>query len=698
MHRKCRTENRISKSQIVIEYAYQILDESPNTWVFWVHAETKERLRESYLQIAKKTNIAGCENPEANVVHLVNRWLSNEANGKWLLVLDSANDARVFLDDTSASCASWRSGSSTNPALPSILPESAIGSVIVTSRSHEVACMLAGNNSSTIEVYAMNDRDAFALLQKKFTSLVKQDEAAALASTLGHMPLALTQAAAYINRTPRMNIARYLEEINRDQKRLLDSEQVDIRRDATASNSITKTWQVSFDYLRKRSPSATGLLFLMSLFDRQGIPKSLLERRYTAHEHRLSDFDHDLYMLTSLCFVKLKGSSGDFEMHELVQFITKRWMELNGEIEKWKNLYVGIIDEHFPEGRPENWVICEWLFPQVQAALNNHPHDADALEAWASISWKAAWYLGERGDFDTAYKLALNSLDVREVLLDAEDPEVFDSLNSVGVALSRLGRYGEAKAMYQRAMKAQERVLGVDHLDTLTSMLNIAQLSGSQGQWEDSEALLQRILDMVSKKETKAGKSLLLSTLTALSNAHRGLGRYEEAADLEIRILQSRELDLGSEHPTTVAVKGNLAYTYRHLNRFQEAEELNLEILVTQETHHHAEIEILTTKAHLASIYLLQGRTSLAEMLHFEVFAAMQARYGPNHPDTLYAMANLGRTYEKLGRLDDALALQLQLVDLRTGLLGNEHPATIDAQACAAKIYDTLAKFKGSEA
>jgi tetratricopeptide (TPR) repeat protein len=555
--------------------------------------------------------------------------------------------------------AMYKSGPLDKPDLSSILPASAIGTIIITSKSHEVACMLTGIESSTIEVHAMNDQDAFALLQKKFTFPVDEDEAGTLINALDHMPLALTQAAAYINRTPRMNIARYLEEISRDQTRLLDSGQVDIRRDATASNSITVTWQISFDYLQKRSPRATRLLFLMSLFDRQGIPKALLEGKYTAHEHGISDFDHDLYMLKSLCFVKSMENGGNFEMHGLVQLTTRQRMELNGELERWKNVYVSIINEHFPEGRPENWAVCESLFPHAQAALNNHPLDADALEAWASVSWKAGWYMSERGEFIKAYKLAVDSLEVRQILLDPDDPEIFDSLNSVGVALSRLGRYEEAKGMYQRAMKAQGRVFGVDHLDTLTSKLNIAQLFGSRGQWEDSGTLLQEVLGMVSKKETKPGRSLMLSTLTTLANAHRNLGRYKEAADLEVRILKSRESDLGSEHPTTVAVKGNLAYTYRHLGRFEEAEELNLQILSTQEKYHHAETEILTTKYHLASVYLLQDRTSLAETLHLEVLAAMKARLGSNHPDTLQATANLGRMYEKQGRLDEALALRL---------------------------------------
>jgi tetratricopeptide (TPR) repeat protein len=525
-----------------------------------------------------------------------------------MLVLDSADDASVFLDDTSASHDTHESRSMNGKLdLDSILPRSPTGSIIITSRSYEVVGMLTGSESSSIDVGPMNDQDAHALLRKKFTVALKEGEASALVSALDYMPLALTQAAAFINRTPRMSIAQYLEEISHNQGPILDSDQLDIRRDATASSSITTTWQVSFDYLCKRSPSAARLLSLMSLFDRQGIPKALLEGNYTTQGHSSPDFDHDMYMLTSLCFVKNGAGDNSFEMHGLMQFATKRWLERNGKLEEWKGVYVRIINEHFPEGQPENWAVCERLFPHAQAALKNHPLDANGLEAWASISWKAAWYMGERGGFGHAYKLALDALEVREILLDPEDPEIFDSLNSVGVALRRLGRYEESKNMYQRALKAQKHVFGVDHVDTLTSMLNLAQLYGSQEQWIDAEALLQQILGVVTKNKTEPGRSLTLSTLTTLANAHRSLGRYREAADLELQILQARESKLGPDHPTTLAVKGNLAYTYRHLGRLQSAEALNLQILAAQEMNRHAETEIEATKAHLASIHLLQG-------------------------------------------------------------------------------------------
>ncbi|KAF2632274.1 TPR-like protein [Macroventuria anomochaeta] len=689
----------VGKSQIAIEYAYQVLNESPDTWVFWVHAETQERINEGYLEIAKKTKMDGWNDPKANVMQLVSTWLRNEANGRWVMVIDSADDASVFLHDTPASRAVSITASTTmEPLFSSFLPQPSTGSVLITSRSHEVAYKLTGAETNIVEVGPMNDQEAFALLQKKFTFAVQRDEADALISALDHMPLALTQAAAFINRTPRMSISRYLKEIDHNRARLLDKALIDIRRDVQASNSIMTTWQISFDYIRERSSTAARLLSLMCLFDRQGIPKSILQGKYAEHEHGSLDFEHDMYMLTSFCLVKASADESSFEMHGLVQFSMKKWLELNNELEYWKEIYVALIDKSFPVGRPENWSICQTLFPHTQAALDNHPFDADALEAWASISLKAAGYMGEMGEYSKAYKHALDSLDVREILLWPEDPDIFDSLNSVGVALSRLGRYEEAKTMYQRAVEAKERVLGADHLDTLTSMLNLASLYNDQGHWTGAEKLLQQVLEVVRKTESEAGRCLTLSTLTTLATTHSKLGRSVKAAELGLQVLKARETELGTDHPTTLTVKCNLASTYSHQGRFNEAEELYLQVLKVRGLNLHAETEILVTKAHLASIYKAQGRWTEAENLQLEVMSTSKTKLGPVHPDTFYAMGNLAGIYWTQGRFSEAEALQLQLLDLRKATLGEEHPSTLDTKCSLAATYWSLERYEESEA
>jgi hypothetical protein len=84
---------------------------------------------------------------------------------------------------------------------------------------------------------------------------LNEDSAAVeLLRTLNGMPLAITQAAAYIKRRARMTIAEYLSEFCANDKRresLLNWDAGDLRRDESASNSVVTTWQISFERIQQ---------------------------------------------------------------------------------------------------------------------------------------------------------------------------------------------------------------------------------------------------------------------------------------------------------------------------------------------------------------------------------------------------------------------------------------------------------------
>lgn len=77
----------------------------------------------------------------------------------------------------------------------------------------------------------------------------------------------------------------------------------------------------------------------------------------------------------------MSADGSEFEMHRLVQFSTKKWLELSDELEMWKERYVALMDSSYPVGRHENWKVCQALFPHAQAAAGCRPGGAEALEA-----------------------------------------------------------------------------------------------------------------------------------------------------------------------------------------------------------------------------------------------------------------------------------------------------------------------------
>ncbi|KAJ4359053.1 hypothetical protein N0V95_002515 [Ascochyta clinopodiicola] len=644
----------------------------------------------------------GWNDQNVDCMRLVRTWLCDESNGRWVMVVDNADDASVFFHDTTQGPATQSSEAFWTEPLANFLPQRSLGSILITSRNHDVAYRLTGAETSIIDVEPMNEKDAITLLQKKFRFPIKKDEATSLINALDSMPLALTQAAAFINRRkPHMSISRYVKEFcksDRDRAYLLERDMGDIRRDGEASNSIIATWQISFEHIRKQTPSAARLLSLMSFFNRRDIPETLLQNKYEVESSKETKFEDDVYTLVSFSLIKQSADGSSFDMHGLVQFSTKKWLEMCDELEYWKEMYLGLVDESFPISRPENRPLCQTLYPHVQAALDNLPVDADALEIWATVSLKASKYVGDTGEYSKAYKLALDAFEVREILLGPEDLLTLDSLNSVGVTLSRLGRYDEAKTMYRRALDAKQRILGNDSVDTLTDKLNLATLQNSEGHWSEAEKLLNQVLEAVSKVEVSADGPLTLYTLTALATTYGKLGRWTDAASLQLRILTTHRAQLGQNHPTTLTIKHNLALTYNRQGRFTEAEQLLIEILEAEELNPSPETELLATKAHLASVYKGQGRWSDAEKLQLQVMDATKRKLGLEHPHTLYSIGDVASTYWIQGRFDEAQELELQLLPLYVATLGEQHPSTLEAKFNLAQTYWSQNRFAECEA
>ena len=189
------------KSQIAIEYAYRLRESAPQTWVFWVHASDATRFKLAYTNIAAKIELPGWDDQDADILHLVYNWLSDERNGRWLIILDNADDDRVFSTTSAESDGVAIGAEASREAAPleSFLPQSPNGWILVTSRDLVTAVNLTGTSRNVIQVEPMAEEDALMLLKTRVSvSDAFEDDAKALVQTLEYIPLAVTHAAAYL--------------------------------------------------------------------------------------------------------------------------------------------------------------------------------------------------------------------------------------------------------------------------------------------------------------------------------------------------------------------------------------------------------------------------------------------------------------------------------------------------------------------
>ncbi|KAL9630085.1 MAG: hypothetical protein Q9164_006593 [Protoblastenia rupestris] len=378
-----------------------------------------------------------------------------------------------------------------------ILPESSNGSVLITSRSREAAFELVGEDENILKVEPMSEGYALALFQKKLKGEDNEDDVLELLRNLEYMPLAISQAAAYVRqRAPRVTVSKYLKDFRRSEKdraSLLNNAVRDRRRDGSASNSVLATWQISFEYIRSDRPSAARLLSLMSFFDRQGIPEELIMSRYE-EDDSIVDFEEDVEVLRSFSLVALGIKNDVFEMHRLVQFATRKWLEQRQELERWKERYIAIMADAFPPGKYENWKRCQMLFPHAELVTEYRPIEESFLQRWTAILSNAAWYAAEQGRYDEAEQMDRRALDGREKVLGKEHPDTLMSVSNLALVLQYQGKYDEAEQINRQALDGREKVLGKEHPDTLTSVYCLAYLLRQQQKYRMARPLYERAL------------------------------------------------------------------------------------------------------------------------------------------------------------------------------------------------------------
>ncbi|KAK7186084.1 TPR domain protein (kinesin light chain), partial [Paraphaeosphaeria sporulosa] len=640
----------VGKTQVAIEHCYRTAKQSPETWVFWAHASNPARLEQSFWEIADQVKIRGRKDAQADVFKLVHDWLRNEKNGRWLLILDNADDAGVLSPPRSNSQTSptdgrtddsgGRASTSTRTSglqrhLSEYLPPSRHGSVLVTSRTRRAAMQIV-EDSDIMLIEPMHDAAAHALLYKKLGDKVDRGGGIAeLAAALEYMPLALVQAAAYIReRAPRSSVRQYLGEYRESDSRktsLLNQAAGHLRRDKAASNSVLLTWQISFDHISSSRRSAADLLSLMSFFDRQGIQEALLRNPSGITDD--DNFEDDVLVLRDYSFITVTEAN-TFEMHNLVQLATRTWLGNQGQLDRWREQFISNLCADMPTGQHENWQKCQVLFPHARAALTQRPQGKDSLKEWALLLYKAAWYAWERGNADEAENMSTVSMEVKQEVFGEENVETLGSMHIIGLARELGGKYKEAEAMNRQTLALYQTVLGCEHPHTLTTMSNLALVLGRQGKYEEAEAMNRQTLAL-----------------------------YQTV--------------LGCEHPDTLASMSNLAGVLSRQGKYEEAEVMNRQTLALKETvlgRKHP--DTLTTMSNLALVVGRQGKYEEAEAMNRQTLALKEMVLGRKHPDTLASIYCLAYLLTKLCCYHESLALYERACAGYHIVFGEDHPTT----------------------
>jgi tetratricopeptide (TPR) repeat protein len=539
------------KSQIAIEYAYRFHNENPQSHVFWVYAANAARFDQAYRDIARKLKLPRIDDPDVDVCKVVLDWLNEEDSGQWLLILDNADIPGLFFRPVGS-----EAPNQVNPtkALIDYLPRrlNSKRSLIVTTRNRQLGEDLS-NGAECIAILPFALQEARILLQSRAESIAdgwNDLDCDKLLEVLGRIPLAITQAAAFMKRY-RMSLRRYLGGLEKHEQNIKDyfrAELQDHTRERGFPNSVFRTWEMSFDQIREQEPRAAAILCLMAMLDRQQIPEDLLRLQ----GERDIDFFTAIGTLDGLSLVTKEVGKEAFAIHRLVQLSIHMWLEGRNEKARCEEEALSRLAERFPSGEYENRELCENLLPHAQAVLRYGMISEFSMIQHAKLLYNICWFDWQQGRYDPAYTNVFEAYNIRRTILGQEDSRTLNSLGLMASVLRDQGKYEEAEKMHRISLEGYEKVLGMEHPDTLVSVNNLALVLRDQGKYEAAEEMHRRALEG-KEKVLGVDHPETLTSVYCLAYLLHAKGQHDRASDLYQRAISGYRKTLGSHHPTTLA-------------------------------------------------------------------------------------------------------------------------------------------------
>jgi hypothetical protein len=437
----------VGKTQLVLELVYRTKDQNPSCSIIWIPATNIESLEQSYLEVARKLSIPGWGEETADVKRLVQAYLSKESAGQWLLVFDNADDIDMWI-------AKSRSGQGSG-RLVEYLPSSKQGCIIFTTRDRKTAVKLAHHN--VVKVPEMDENVATQLLRKCLVDkdLIKErQDTIALLAQLTYLPLAIVQAAAYINENG-IQLADYLLLLSDQEENVANVLSEDFEDDGRypdVMNPVATTWLISFQQIQHCDPLAADYLSLMACVDSKDIPLSLLP----SGSSRKKEMDA-IGTLDAYSFISKRPAYPTIDLHRLVHLATRNWLRKEELLARWTEKAIVRLEEVFPDFDHKNRSIWRMYLPHARYALECDIND-EGRKHWIDLAERYGKSLYSDGRWDEAEVVFVRVVEAQKKTFGAEHPSTLISKGNLALIYQCQGRLKEAEELGVQAREAGKRV------------------------------------------------------------------------------------------------------------------------------------------------------------------------------------------------------------------------------------------------
>lgn len=412
------------------------------------------------------------------------------------------------------------------------LPAAGAARVLITTTKQSVADL-----GTTVPVDVFSGQEARALLEGR-TGL-EEAGAEALAAELGHLPLALNQAAAVMS-GQYLAYDPYLERL----RSLSVTEHLAPEQDEPHPDGVAEAVLLSLDAIQAsdRTGVCARVMAIMAVLSAAGARRDLLYAAGRAGAlvdggRRVPpdalDRALDQSVDRSLLMLSLDGQT--VIPHRLTMRVVREALARQGRLTVTYRATAAMLLEYADAlMRSRDRQTARDISQQV-TALSDHfartaaEADKDLSAVLLRLRFFSLYCLIELGDSAPWAIEAGESLtaDLRRVL-GPDHRDTLTAQNNLAAAYRDAGRFTDAIPLFEQTLVAREQALGPSHPDTLASRHNLAAAYRDAGRLTEAIALFQRTL-AARERMLGADDPRTVATRNSLTLAHEEAARAEKA-------------------------------------------------------------------------------------------------------------------------------------------------------------------------